>query len=610
MVCIMPISRAFIGFLIIASTIAVGCSVDASESPVGQSTADSRLTTGITLPTVQPITSADSTPGTTVTSLVTQIQPEPVTFSHDPGEHDGPLTIELFSNDASSIRYTTDGSDPVSGSALTYSGPFTLFDAATVRAIALNSGGLASSESSADYVLIKHQLDRPQISNRGGAFGEPQTVAIATNEPGATVRYTLDGTLPTEGNGATYTAPLTISESATLRVVNTRAGMLDSDPGEAQFHIFGRLVERIGDIVLAGDQEMVIEDTMFLHTGNITLSGNARLVIRNSFIQHVKDFAFQYGVTATGNSKIVIEDSSIGTNCSGSFNWSLFDTASLIADGMEPIRGSCNTWNFMSGTSSIQVVNWDTFSGTVCDGSNVSVTDSDTLEIEFCFPQNSTIDTSLPTAIDTFSFGPDPDNGIAFALSLRDVTVDGWGINVLPGANITIRDSDAITIGVIAGLPWQDQTIEMDELALKRYTERSWQIGTDASLTLINTNVYGWEPNAFSNNTMVIRNSDFSASAVNSGDAHYEISGSTVNLISANERVTMTITNTVITGDVIANDDTVIILIDSEVRGTDYGDDGRSGGNVFARGNGKVILRNTTVLGETVTQDSGAIIVE
>lgn len=594
---------------------AAACGVSASEPA-----ADLQTTT--LAPTPRPTSGTESTPvkatnsptpapsATVDNTPAEQAPPDPVTFSRDAGQHDGPLIIELFSDAAAAIRYTIDGSDPSVAAALTYSGSVTLLDSATIRAIGVGSGGATSAESSVDYVLIKHQLDRPDIGSEGGAFAGPQTVTIDPNEPDSTVRYTLDGTLPTANNGVTYTGPLIVSASATLRVVNVQAGKLDSEPAQAQFHIFGRLVERVDDIVLTGDQEMVIEDTMFLHTGNITLSGNARLVIRNSFIQHVKEFAFQYGVTASGNSTIIVENSSVGTNCSGSFNWAFLDTASLVAEDMEPVSGICNTWHYMGGTSSIQVVNWDTFSGTVCEGSTVNVADSDTLEMEFCFPDGAIIDTSLPTVVDTFSFGPDTDNGIAFALTMQNVTVDGWGINVLPGANITIRDSDAITIGVIAGFPWQNETVELDGLAHKRYVEKTWQIGPDASLTLINTGVYGWEPNAFSNNTMVIRNSDYTASAVNSGDGHYDISDSTVDLISANERVTMTITNTVITGDVIANDHTVIILIDSEVRGTDHGDDGRSGGNVFARGNGKVILRNTTVLGDTVTQDNGEIVVE
>ena len=72
----------------------------------------------------------------------------------------------------------------------------------------------------------------------------------------------------------------------------------------------------------------------------------------------------------------------------------------------------------------------------------------------------------------------------------------------------------------------------------------------------------------------------------------------------------MTVTGSVITGDVIANGDSEIILIDSIVEGTVNGDNGRSGGNVYARDNGRVILRDTTVVGDTVTQDNGEIIVE
>ena len=69
----------------------------------------------------------------------------------------------------------------------------------------------------------------------------------------------------------------------------------------------------------------------------------------------------------------------------------------------------------------------------------------------------------------------------------------------------------------------------------------------------------------------------------------------------------MIVTNSIITGDMVANDNTVIALIDSTV-GDETGK--HSGGNVYARGDGRVILRNTIVLGDQITQDNGEIIVE
>lgn len=607
----MRIPKIVLGLLIGVSALAAACGANASEpSSVSPTRSSPTSTSQATSNGAQASATAQATPTSSTATAVSPTTPGLVSFSHAPGEHRGPLTIELFAENAATIRYTTDGSDPAGSDALTFDGPITLLESATVRAIALAENGTRSQEASAAYEVVLAKLDQPRLDSNGGVFGAPQTVTIESGEPDAVVYYTLDGTTPSATNGDMYQAPITISETAQLSAVNVRPGMIDSDVRSIDFRIYGRLVERTGDIELTGDQEMIIEDTLFLHEGNINLSGNAKLVVRNSFVRHVKEFAFQYGVNASGNSRVVFEDSAIGSNCTGSFNYSILENATLSASNVDIGRNSCNVWVFMSGTAAISIDSWDGFGGTVCDGSNVAIENSDTLEVELCFPEDSVIDTSLPISIDTFAFGPDPANSVEFSLSMSNVAMDGWGINVLPGADITIRDSDAITIGIIVGGRWSNETVELDGLALTRYDNKTWQIGPDASLTLVNTNVYGWEPNAFADNTIVITNSDYAASAVNSGDAHYEISDSTVDLISAGERVTMTITNTIIRGDVIANDDAVIILINCEVRGVDNGDDGLFGGNVFARGNGKVILRNTTVAGEMIEQESGQIVVE
>ena len=421
--------------------------------------------------------------------------------------------------------------------------------------------------------------------------------------------FTLDGTIPSPQNGSIYTSPLTLAESAQLRAVAYRPGQPVSDIAEADFEIFAHLLEQTGDINLSGNDELVIEDTLFHHEGNITLTDNARLIIRNSFVTHVKDFGFQYGVTASGNSSITLENSSVGSNCTGSFNYSFTDRARLQADHVDIGTGNCNTWFFMSGDSDIDITNWDYFGGTVCNGSSVVIKDSEEMEMELCLPAGSTVDMMMPTSVELYKYGPEPAKGIDFSLTMTNSTVDGWGINVLPGSHITIRDSDAITIGVIVGLPWQEVTAELEGLEKGYYSFNRWNIGPDATLTLINTSVYGWEPNVFADNTLIIRDSNYTASTVNSGTAHYEITGSTVNVLSASESVTMTVTNTVITGDVIASDDSVIILIDGDVRGADYGN-GLTGGNVFARGNGKVILRNTSVAGRTEAQDDATITFE
>ncbi len=51
-----------------------------------------------------------------------------------------------------------------------------------------------------------------------GFYDSPIQVAITTSTPEATIRYTTDASTPTLSNGSTYTAPITISHTTTLRI--------------------------------------------------------------------------------------------------------------------------------------------------------------------------------------------------------------------------------------------------------------------------------------------------------------------------------------------------------------------------------------------------------
>jgi hypothetical protein len=108
--------------------------------------------------------------------------------------------------------------------------------------------------------------------------------------------------------------------------------------------------------VLSGDDILEIAGTHYLHRGPITLSGNAKLIITDSVFEHVKDFSFEHELKATENSEVIVQNSGIGTSCTGSFNWAFFDNSKLTVNGMDPTFSQCNTWNFMSGSSLIDSV--------------------------------------------------------------------------------------------------------------------------------------------------------------------------------------------------------------------------------------------------------------
>ena len=525
----------------------------------------------------------------------------------DAGNYSGPtlITIDWELPSGAAIYYTLDDSTPDKQNGTLYE----IYEDAQVTALVIMESGVVGAIASSQYTIEKPPLDRPNIELVGGVYIGDQVVAIENAEPESDLIYTLDGTSPSATNGTVYSAPITVSSSTPtkLKVIASRPGFTDSEELHETYRVLGSFEESSTPIVLSGDDILEITDTHYLHRGDITLSGNAKLIITDSIFEHVKDFSFEHELKATENSEVIVNNSGIGSSCTGSFNWAFFDNAKLTANGMDPTLAQCNTWSFMSGSSVIYVTDWESFSGTVCDQASVEIRDSDRMEIELCMPWPTVMDAELPLEFDEYIFDPGANSTMEFALSMFNSTVDGWGINVGPGSDITIRNTPSITVGVGIGLPAQGETMIAEGIHAGLWEDQSWDFGAGAKLRLINTYTYGWELNAWGGNTMVIRDSDYSGSSVNGGDSHYLIENTTADLLVAFEQVEMTVINSVITGDVVANDNTVITLIDSGV-GDETGNTSRT--NVYAYGNGKVILRNTTVLGEQITEGNGEIVVE
>lgn len=83
--------------------------------------------------------------------------------------------------------------------------------------------GAFNSDSFGGFVSdTKFSIDR-------GFYTDPFTLEISTSTPDATIRYTTDGSAPTDDNGTIYTGPLTISESTTLRAAAFVDGLVPSN---------------------------------------------------------------------------------------------------------------------------------------------------------------------------------------------------------------------------------------------------------------------------------------------------------------------------------------------------------------------------------------------
>ncbi len=62
-----------------------------------------------------------------------------------------------------------------------------------------------------------------------GTYPSCQSVALSTATPGASLRYTLDGSTPRRDFGTVYTGPIAICSTTTLKAIAYSDGLLDSD---------------------------------------------------------------------------------------------------------------------------------------------------------------------------------------------------------------------------------------------------------------------------------------------------------------------------------------------------------------------------------------------
>ena len=94
----------------------------------------------------------------------------------------------------------------------------------------------ADTQRFTELVLDK-KLAMPDISPAAGTYPAPQNVTLSCTTPGATIRYTLDGTDPTMANGTDYVAAFPISTSCTVKARAFKTGMSQSNVAAADFSI-------------------------------------------------------------------------------------------------------------------------------------------------------------------------------------------------------------------------------------------------------------------------------------------------------------------------------------------------------------------------------------
>jgi len=150
------------------------------------------------------------------------------TFSPSAGAYTTPQNVTISSTTSGvSFYYTTDGTTPTTSSTL-YSGPVTVDANTTLTAIAVKTGMLNSQVSSSSYII---KCATPTITPAAGTYNTIQTVSISTTTPGASIRYTLDGSDPSATNGILYSTPITVNATyyQPIKAIAYKSGVTNSD---------------------------------------------------------------------------------------------------------------------------------------------------------------------------------------------------------------------------------------------------------------------------------------------------------------------------------------------------------------------------------------------
>jgi len=161
------------------------------------------------------------------------------TFTPAGGTYSATQTVTLnTTTGGASIRYTTDGSTPSSTYGTVYTSAITVSATSTINAIAYESGWASSFVATAAYT-ITGTVATPTFSPAGGTYSTAQTVALSTTTGGATIRYTTDGSTPSQTNGTVYTSAITVSATTTINAIAYETGWTSSSVATATYTITG-----------------------------------------------------------------------------------------------------------------------------------------------------------------------------------------------------------------------------------------------------------------------------------------------------------------------------------------------------------------------------------
>ena len=151
------------------------------------------------------------------------------------------------------LYYTLDGTTPTENS-LHYTVPFNVTQNSIISVIAVKSGYQNSNVASCIVNIDTPTVALPIFTPIAGTYADSIEVSITTTTLGAEIRYTLDGTTPTE-NSTLYQNPFVLYSDATINAKAFKTNWYDSEVATIQYFISNTPVLAVSPNVLNFDAQ-------------------------------------------------------------------------------------------------------------------------------------------------------------------------------------------------------------------------------------------------------------------------------------------------------------------------------------------------------------------
>lgn len=139
------------------------------------------------------------------------------------------------------IRYTIDSSEPTELSPL-HSSPITvpLNTKILIKAKGFKKDWTSSSTIGGNY-NVTGKVVTPVFSVMPNYYTSAQSVVLSTTTAGASIKFTIDGSVPSKTHGLEYTSPIAVASTTTLKAFAYKQDWIDSDPIEGTYNITGNI---------------------------------------------------------------------------------------------------------------------------------------------------------------------------------------------------------------------------------------------------------------------------------------------------------------------------------------------------------------------------------